>query len=230
MRPVSCELQLQDFGGNRGSGVADRTGQGVDAALVAGPARKRVRVGVSLVILDRVGFALEAAERCDRAKGLLHGDHSCRLSHRSAPSARRSRRLAPPACPRETTLAPFLTASAMCASTFSTAFMSISGPITAPGPTSICYVPGPCEACANRSSFVHKASQPWYCAQARCSASGVLRPKWPRSLGPACRRYWLGGMFQWARNWREQLFGVSTLQNRIATLDRSDQAFAFHQR
>jgi hypothetical protein len=30
-------------------------------------------------------------------------------------------------------LAPFLTASAMCASTFSTAFMSISGPITAPG-------------------------------------------------------------------------------------------------
>ena len=35
--------------------------------------------------------------------------------------------------PPVTTLAPFLTASAMCASTFSTAFMSISGPITAPG-------------------------------------------------------------------------------------------------
>src|SRR5213082_1565383 len=34
--------------------------------------------------------------------------------------------------PPRTTLAPFLTASAMCASTFSTAFMSISGPITAP--------------------------------------------------------------------------------------------------
>jgi hypothetical protein len=37
--------------------------------------------------------------------------------------------------PPVTTLAPFLTASAMCASTFSTAFMSISGPITAPGST-----------------------------------------------------------------------------------------------
>src|SRR5215472_11112600 len=35
--------------------------------------------------------------------------------------------------PPSATLAPFLTASAMCASTFSTAFMSISGPITAPG-------------------------------------------------------------------------------------------------
>jgi hypothetical protein len=35
--------------------------------------------------------------------------------------------------PPVTTLAPFLTASAMCASTFSTTFMSISGPITAPG-------------------------------------------------------------------------------------------------
>ena len=32
-----------------------------------------------------------------------------------------------------TTMAPFLTASAMCASTFSTDFMSINGPITAPG-------------------------------------------------------------------------------------------------
>ena len=32
-----------------------------------------------------------------------------------------------------TTLAPFLTASAMCASTFSTALVSMSGPITAPG-------------------------------------------------------------------------------------------------
>src|SRR5271156_3807812 len=32
-----------------------------------------------------------------------------------------------------TTLAPFLTESAMCASTFSTALMSINGPITAPG-------------------------------------------------------------------------------------------------
>lgn len=44
----------------------------------------------------------------------------------------------------------------------------------------------PCEACANRSSFVHRASQRWCCAQARCSASGVLRPKWPRSWA-ACR-------------------------------------------
>jgi hypothetical protein len=35
--------------------------------------------------------------------------------------------------PPVTILAPFLTASAMCASTFSTAFMSIRGPITAPG-------------------------------------------------------------------------------------------------
>jgi hypothetical protein len=35
--------------------------------------------------------------------------------------------------PPTATLAPFLTASAMCASTFSTAFMSIKGPITAPG-------------------------------------------------------------------------------------------------
>jgi hypothetical protein len=35
--------------------------------------------------------------------------------------------------PPRTTLAPFLTVSAMCASTFSTAFMSISGPIRAPG-------------------------------------------------------------------------------------------------
>jgi hypothetical protein len=35
--------------------------------------------------------------------------------------------------PPVTTLVPFLTASAMCASTFSTAFMSIKGPITAPG-------------------------------------------------------------------------------------------------
>jgi hypothetical protein len=35
--------------------------------------------------------------------------------------------------PPTATLPPFLTASAMCASTFSTAFMSISGPITAPG-------------------------------------------------------------------------------------------------
>jgi len=34
--------------------------------------------------------------------------------------------------PAVTTLAPFLTGSAMCASTFSTAFMSISGPMTAP--------------------------------------------------------------------------------------------------
>jgi hypothetical protein len=33
--------------------------------------------------------------------------------------------------PPVTTLAPFFKASAMCASTFSTAFMSISGPITA---------------------------------------------------------------------------------------------------
>src|ERR1700736_2661746 len=37
--------------------------------------------------------------------------------------------------PPVTTLAPFLTASAMWASTFSTAFMPISGPITAPAPT-----------------------------------------------------------------------------------------------
>jgi hypothetical protein len=35
--------------------------------------------------------------------------------------------------PPSATFAPFLTASAMCASTFSTAFMSINGPITAPG-------------------------------------------------------------------------------------------------
>jgi len=35
--------------------------------------------------------------------------------------------------PPVTTLAPFLTASAMCASTFSTALVSIKGPITAPG-------------------------------------------------------------------------------------------------
>src|SRR6266446_5000328 len=35
--------------------------------------------------------------------------------------------------PPVATLAPFFSASAMCASTFSTAFMSISGPITAPG-------------------------------------------------------------------------------------------------
>src|SRR6266852_2772988 len=35
--------------------------------------------------------------------------------------------------PPVTTLAPFFSASAMCASTFSSAFMSISGPITAPG-------------------------------------------------------------------------------------------------
>jgi hypothetical protein len=35
--------------------------------------------------------------------------------------------------PPVTTLAPFFTASAMCASTFSTAFISISGPITARG-------------------------------------------------------------------------------------------------
>src|SRR5947208_11046776 len=35
--------------------------------------------------------------------------------------------------PPVTTLAPFFTASAMCVSTFSTAFMSINGPITAPG-------------------------------------------------------------------------------------------------
>src|SRR5262249_6399999 len=35
--------------------------------------------------------------------------------------------------PPVTTLAPFFRASAMCASTFSTAFMSMSGPITAPG-------------------------------------------------------------------------------------------------
>ena len=35
--------------------------------------------------------------------------------------------------PPTATLAPFLAALAMCASTFSTAFMSISGPITAPG-------------------------------------------------------------------------------------------------
>jgi hypothetical protein len=34
--------------------------------------------------------------------------------------------------PPMTTFGPLLTASAMCASTFSTAFMSISGPITAP--------------------------------------------------------------------------------------------------
>src|SRR5215510_9799190 len=35
--------------------------------------------------------------------------------------------------PPVTTLAPFFTASAICASTFSTAFMSIKGPITTPG-------------------------------------------------------------------------------------------------
>ena len=35
--------------------------------------------------------------------------------------------------PPVTTFAPFLTASAICASTFSTARMSINGPITAPG-------------------------------------------------------------------------------------------------
>jgi hypothetical protein len=35
--------------------------------------------------------------------------------------------------PPVTTLAPFFTASAMCASTFLTSFVSVSGPVTAPG-------------------------------------------------------------------------------------------------
>ena len=48
-----------------------------------------------------------------------------------------SKKLPPSAwrLPPTTTLAPFCTASAMCSSTFSTAFMSISGPITTPGST-----------------------------------------------------------------------------------------------
>jgi hypothetical protein len=46
-----------------------------------------------------------------------------------------SRKLPPCAArlPPVTTLAPFFKASAMCDSTFSTAFMLMSGPITAPG-------------------------------------------------------------------------------------------------
>src|SRR5271167_2896418 len=46
--------------------------------------------------------------------------------------------------PPVTTLAPFLTASAMCDSTFSTAFMSISGPITAPGSNPVGDLHGTC--------------------------------------------------------------------------------------
>jgi len=81
---------------------------------------------------------LDRAERGDPAEGLLPGDdhvgrhigHHRRLEE--LPPRPHVDQLAA-RLPPVTTLAPFLTASAMCASTFATAFMSISGPITAPG-------------------------------------------------------------------------------------------------
>jgi hypothetical protein len=84
--------------------------------------------GAGCLIASSVG--LEALERRHRAEGFLLGDDhvGCHIGqHRrfeeaAAPCAAR--------LPPVTTLAPFFKASAMCASTFSTAFMSMSGPIT----------------------------------------------------------------------------------------------------
>jgi hypothetical protein len=80
--------------------------------------------------LDRLVFALEAVERRHRAEGLLLGDdHVGR-------HIGQHRRLAEAAALRGALAADDdlgATASAMCASTLSTAFMSISRPITAPG-------------------------------------------------------------------------------------------------
>jgi hypothetical protein len=85
--------------------------------------RVRGRVGGRVVRhLDRFGIGLEAVERRRRPKGLLFGDDQVgrhvgqhpRLEEGAAEYER-----LPPA----TFLAPFLTAWAMCTSTFSTAFM-----------------------------------------------------------------------------------------------------------
>ena len=98
-------------------------------------------------IRDCVLLALEAVKRGDRAEDLVLGDDAAfategckfrsigsqraeRPSCRSAPSARKSCRPCAARLPPVTTLSPFFTASAICASTFSTAFMSINGPIT----------------------------------------------------------------------------------------------------
>ena len=82
-------------------------------------------------MLDGLVIGLEAVERGDGAKGLLLGDNHVGRHigqyGRLEKAATLGRTLTP-----VTILAPFLTASAICASTFSTAFMSISGPITAP--------------------------------------------------------------------------------------------------
>src|SRR5207248_11741281 len=86
--------------------------------------------GAGCLIASSVGPA--ASERGDRPEGLLLGDDHVgrhiaqhrRLEEAAACAAR---------LPLLTTLASFFKASAMCASTFSTAFMSINGPITAPG-------------------------------------------------------------------------------------------------
>jgi hypothetical protein len=112
--------------------VFERFGDAPDAADVAA-----VEIGGETEFgvvrhLDGLVLGLEAVERGDRAKSLLLGDdHVGRHIGQNG----RLEKAAPlgGALAAGTTLAPFLTASAMCASTFSTAFMSIRGPITAPG-------------------------------------------------------------------------------------------------
>jgi hypothetical protein len=71
----------------------------------------------------RLGVGLEAVERAHRAKDLLRGDYDvgCHIGQysRLEESPALGARLLP-----RTTLAPFLTASTMCASTFSTASLT----------------------------------------------------------------------------------------------------------
>jgi hypothetical protein len=88
---------------------------------------------VSLAILTASSFALEAVERGDR--GPRVSSLVMTTSVVTSVSTVGSKKLPPWAArlPSVTTLAPLLIASAMCASTFSTPFMSISGLITAPG-------------------------------------------------------------------------------------------------
>jgi hypothetical protein len=106
--------------------VFERLGDPLDAADVAA-----VEIGGEAEFgvaghLDRLGVGLEAVERGDRAKGLLLGMTMSVVTSVNTVGSKKLRPYAARLLPR-IALAPFLTASAMCASTFSTAFMAGKG-------------------------------------------------------------------------------------------------------
>ena len=103
--------------------VFERLGDPPDAADVA---RVEIRGEAELGVVghaDRLVLGLEAEQRRHRAEGLLARDHHVGRDVRRARSARRRCRRARGACRRARPWRPCRSASAMCSSTFSTAFV-----------------------------------------------------------------------------------------------------------